>query len=547
MGPESLKLRLLKTVLLFLIALAGTGSLFAQKTVDLQQAKVLKGSRTPAGEQFQKLIGDVILVQNQTTIYCDSAYLFKARNFVEAFGKVRITEGDSLVITGKKLEYDGNTKVAKLRQNVVFTKLATATLYTDILDYDRVANVATYIKGGRLVDSINVLTSNKGYYNSTTNMASFKKDVEVKNPDYTMYADSMQYNSRSKVIYFRTPTTVISKDSSSFVYNLGEYDTQTKKSILESGFGESVEYKMKSDHYELDDLRKIYKSRGNVVMTSKKENLVIYGQSADYYKEKGLSKVYNNAYLAKVTDQDTLFMTADTLVSIENDDPQKKRLLAYHNVKIYRTDMRGLADSVEYRSADSTIYFYKDPILWSEGNQMTADSISMLIKNSTIDRIFLKVNSFVISRDTLINYNQIKGRKMEAIFVDGKINKVIVNGNGESIYFALEENKKDSVDAKAMGLNKIICSDITLRFANGQLNNLTFFKKPDARFIPPHEMKEEDKRLPGFEWRETEKPERKDVVRTGSVEPQKKAIPKPRTKTQQTERPAAKIPRPEDK
>jgi lipopolysaccharide export system protein LptA len=402
--------------------------------------------------------------------------------------------------------------VAKLRKNVVFTKLATATLYTEYLDFDRVANMAYYINGGRLVDSINVLTSRKGYYNSTSNMASFKRSVVVTNPDYTMTSDSLQYNSRTKVIYFRTPTTVVNKDSSRFVYNSGQYDTRTKQSDLALGSGESEEYKIKSDDFFLDDLRRIYKLRGNVVMTSKKENLIIYGQSADYLRYKGVSKVYNNAYLAKITDNDTLFMSADTLVSIESDDPSKKRLLAYHNVKIFKTDLQGLADSVEYRSADSTIYFYKNPILWSEGNQMTADSISMLIKNNTIDRIFLNVNSFVISRDTLTNFNQIKGRKMEAEFRKGNINKVFVTGNGESLYFALEENKKDSV-SKAMGLNKILCSRMTLRFIEGKLNNLSFYVKPDAHFIPPHELKEEDKQLPGFSWREKDKPRRRDVVK----------------------------------
>ena len=123
------------------------------------------------------LLGNVILVQNKTTIYCDSAYLYKKRNFVEAFGQVRIVEGDSITITGNKLEYDGNTKKAKLRNNVVFTKLATSTLYTDNLDFDRPKNLAYYFNGGRLVDSINVLTSQKGYYDLNSNMASFKKNV----------------------------------------------------------------------------------------------------------------------------------------------------------------------------------------------------------------------------------------------------------------------------------------------------------------------------------------------------------------------------------
>src|SRR5690606_34190920 len=151
---------------------------------------------------------------------------------------------------------------------------------------------------------------------------------------------------------------------------------------LMTGTGETVEYKIVSKDYQLDDIRKVYRLRGDVVMTSKKDNLVIYGQAADYYKTKGYSKVYNNDYVAKVTDNnDTLFIAADTLVSIEHEDPSKKRLLAYNNVRIYKSDMQGVADSLEYREADSVLYFYRQPVIWTEGNQMTADSIRMLIRN----------------------------------------------------------------------------------------------------------------------------------------------------------------------
>ncbi len=135
-------------------------------------------------------------------------------------------------------------------------------------------------------------------------------------------------------------------------------------------------------------------------------------------------------------------MAADTLVSIDNVDESKKRLLAYNKVKIFKPDLQGVADSVEYRMADSTIYFYQDPVLWSEGNQMTADSIRMLLKNNTIDRIFMNVNAFVISKDSLFNYNQIKGRKMTAEFKGKKLHRVVVEGNGESIYYALSEEEE---------------------------------------------------------------------------------------------------------
>jgi lipopolysaccharide export system protein LptA len=497
------------TRIAFILLLTGAApAAFAQKKVKLRQADLAKGGKKD-GERYERLLGNVIFTQNKTTIFCDSAHFFKKLNSLDAFGKVRITEGDSVNITGRKLEYDGNKKIAKMRSNVVFTKLATATLYTDFLDYSRATNIAYYFNNGKLVDSANVLTSNKGYYNVNNNLASFKNNVKVVNPDYTMYADSLQYNSRTKVIYFVTKTRVVyTKDSSSFIYESGRYNTATRVSDLKQGVGESQDYTIVGKSYDLDALKNIFKVRGDVVMTHKKEQLIIYGQASDYFKNEGITKVYNNAYVAKITDNsDTLFMRADTLVSVDNEDPAKKRLLAYHNVKIFKKDLQGIADSLEYRTADSIIFFYNKPVLWSQGNQLTADSISMLIKNNSINKIFLVANAFVISTDTLLNFNQIKGRKMTANIADSKINRVLVEGNGESLYFALDE--KNSL---LMGMNKIICSNIIIRFKEGRVNNLSFYVKPDANFIPPHELKKENLTLKGYSWKVDEKPTKDDVI-----------------------------------
>ena len=501
--------------MLFMVAMMLTlaNSAFGQKRVRLKDADVLRSGRS-GDVRFQRLIGNVVFVQNETTIYCDSAHFYRKENSVEAFGNVRIIEGDSITITGSRLVYDGDEKTAKFRRNVVFNKLKTATLYTNNLDYARGPNIANYFSGGRLVDSINVLTSNKGYYNVNTNLASFKGNVVVTNPDYTMYADSMQYNSRTKYIYFVSETTVINKDSSRAVYQGGTYNTITKVSDLREGIGESDDYTIEGEEYDLDARRNIARVRGNVVMTSKKENLIIYGQASDYFRNQGITKVYNDAFVAKITeDNDTLFMTADTLVSIDSDDPEKKKILAYNNVKIYKGDLQGIADSLEYRAVDSMIYFYQDPVLWTEGNQMTADSVSMLIENNTISKMFLVDNAFVISQDTLKNFNQIKGREMTAEFANRKINRVIVEGNGESLFFALDDE-----DQSFMGMNKIICSNITIRFKDGKVNNLSFYVKPEASFIPPHELKKEERTLKGFEWRAEDKPTRDQVVK-GNVAP----------------------------
>lgn len=481
----------------------------AQKRVKLEHADRLKrGIRD--NEKYERLLGNVVFTQNKTTIYCDSAHFFKEKNSITAFGRIRITEGDSVTVTANNLEYDGNLRKAKLRKNVVFTKLATATLYTDYLDYDRPTNLAYYFNNGKLVDSVNVLTSTKGYYNLNNNLSAFKKEVVVTNPDYTMYADSLQYNSKSKIIYFVTPTTVIDKDSAKFIYQQGQYNTQEKKSDLKEGAGESLSYKISGNQYSLDDQKKIYRVRGNVVMTSKEQNLIIYGQASDAYRLQNIAKVYNNAYLAKITDEgDTLFLSADTLVSIDSTDPKKKRVLAYHNVKIFKKDLQGIADSLEYRLADSLLVFYKKPVLWTNDNQMSADSVSMQIENNTIRRIFLKTNAFVVSEDTTIHdFNQIKGRTMIAEIKNRKIDKVQVNGNAENLYFALDEKTK-----AMMGMNKMISSSILIKFKEGKLFTFHAYVKPEAKFIPPHELTPEDKKLKGFNWQLDKRPKKEDVVK----------------------------------
>ncbi|MBX2967107.1 MAG: Organic solvent tolerance protein OstA [Cyclobacteriaceae bacterium] len=493
---------------LLVLVLFSAGSALAQSRVTLKQADQLRGG-VKDGERFDRVIGNVIFEQGRTTIYCDSALFYRAKNTVEAFGHVRIIEGDSVTITSNKADYDGNTRIARLRNNVVFTKLAQATLYTDYLDFDRLKNEAYYFNGGRLVDSINTLTSNKGYYQVNTNMASFKRNVNVKNPDYTMKSDSLQYNSATKVIYFRTETTVIDNEGSTFVYEGGEYDTKTQQSDIKQGQAESPSYTLTGKKIKLDDIRKYYTISGDVVMTHKEENLTIYGDDSIFDKQQGIAKVYNNAWLAQVTEEgDTLFLSADTLVSIDSQDPAKKRLLAYHNVKIFKSDLQGLADSLEYRQADSMMFFYKAPVLWTAGNQMTGDTITMLIENKTISKIFLSSNSFVISTDTLKNFNQIKGRKMTAFFRDKKLNRVNVDGNGESIYFALDDKTN-----MLMGMNKIICSNIVIRFKDSQVNNLSFYTNPEADFVPPHELKKDEMLLPGFDWKINARPERADVVK----------------------------------
>ncbi len=509
----------MRILALFVLLITLSPACLGQRKVKLKQAETLRGS-IQDGVRADWVIGNVIFVQNQTTIYCDSAIFNKQKNAVDAYGRIRITDGDSVTVTASRLTYDGNKKIAYLRRSVVFTKLGTATLHTDFLDYDRANNKARYFNNGKLVDSTNTLTSQKGYYDLSSNLASFKTDVVAVNKENTLKSDTLQYHSRTKIIYFRAHTEVKDTEGRVGYYEQGFYDTKSKVSDLARGDFETPKYKLKGSTLFLDDVKQFYRAVGNVVMTSKEENMLIYGDDGYYNKKDMISKVHGHAYVARIgDDQDTLFISADTLVSIDSNDPRKKRLLAYRNVRIFKSDLQGRADSLAYQASDSTMYFYGDPVLWTEGNQMTADSISVLVLKKKINRIYMVSSAFVASTDSLKNYNQIKGRKMTAYFDDKNIHHVIVEGNGESLYFALqelEEKLNDSTQVHASivtGMNKIICSNMRINFRLGKIHNISFYVKPDASFIPPQELKQEDTVLRGFRWRAADRPTRGTVVK----------------------------------
>lgn len=501
--------------LLFFLSLLSMTAL--GQRVRLEHADILKGGQEK-GERIAKPTGNVIFKQGRTTIFCDSAILRKTENTIEAFGKIRILEGDSITITAGKLFYDGNKRIARLRKNVVFVKLKTVTLYTDNLDYYRNKNLATYFNGGKLVDTTNVLTSKKGYLNTISSIASFKKDVVGENQDMTFKSDTLQYQTKTKIVNFLAPATVTDKDGKVIQYNKGFYNTISRVSVLNDGVIETKSNLMKGDQYKTDEAKLFYQAIGHVQITAKEDDMIIFGDQGDYYKGLGKTKIFGNAYVARFDDSaDTLFLRADTLISVEGKDGRTKYLLGYPKVRVFKSDLQASADSLVYHSADSMMVFYRDPVLWNSGNQMTADTIRMTTKNKNLDRIYMISNSFVASEDELENYNQIKGRKMVAHLKANKISHVDVEGNGESLYYALETRKleADSIQATLTvmtGMNRIICSDMKINFNEGKVNNISFYVSPDAKFIPPQDFKEEETRLKGFLWRGSERPTRESVT-----------------------------------
>ncbi len=459
------------------------------------------------GQETRRLLGNVRLRQGTTHITCDSAYVYSYRNFAELFGHVRIVQNDSIVITGNNGTYDGQIRLAKMRENVVLND-GTKTLTTQQLDYEMNTSTAYYPNNGTIVEGENTIVSKQGYYNTQTKVFTFEKDVVMTSPTYRLTSDRVIYNSLSKVAYFTTLTR-IEGNSGTLVSKDGEYNTATGQSEFRGR--SSIEYDsyiLTGDRLTHDKKQELGVATGNVLLFAQKDSVIVEGDTGRYFGQVGLSKVHGKALLKKIMKQDTLYVTGDTLVSVENKETNVKKIFAYNHVRIFKKDLQGKCDSLVYNQTDSTIQFYRDPVLWNVESQLTADTVRIQLVNNTIDRMFLKTNSFVISLDTLRNYNQVKGRQMVAYFdTTSQLYRVTVNGNGENVTWVLNDENNN-----VRGVNKVECSNMIINLIDGKVNRVAFLNKPDAVFIPPHEIVEPDTRLRGFKWREKEKPTRKEVL-----------------------------------
>ena len=459
------------------------------------------------GETYQKITGpNIVFRQGTTYYYCEEALYNKKKNILEAIGGIRIKDS-TLTITGKKLIFDGNSKIAQIRQNVVLTN-ATMKLYTEYLDYNIGDNTANYFNGGKIIDDKSTLTSKKGFIDQDNNYVLFTDSVVAINPEFKILTNNLKYHLITKDATCTGPTRIINEKGEETYTTYINYNTKSKVTNLDKGSRiEGTEYQFFGDKIVYDDQKKITRAEKNVRLVSKKENVVVEGDFGLNDKKKGITKMHGNILMLNPMEQDTLYITADTLVAIDSDDPKEKRLLAYHHVKMYKADLKGKCDSLVYHSSDSTIHFYGNPIMWSEKNQIVSDSMYAELKNNKLDKIHFRLNALIISEDTVKNFNQLKGKNMTAFFNKGKINRVNVYGNGESIYFAVEG------DSLTVGMNRVKCSNMLIGFTDkGKIQKISFLNTPDGNFIPPHELAEPQKKLKGFKWRVEEQPTKKEVV-----------------------------------
>ncbi len=499
-----------KYIFLFLLCVATTSIAVSQDTepqkkkskkIEILHADLWQVDET-IDKDLQQLLGNVSLKHEDVLMNCDSAYYYQDVNQVKAFGNIHIQQGDTLHLYGNYLFYDGETEFAFVEGDVELIDKETH-LFTTAVTYDFVTDIAHYNNYGRIINGDNTLTSRIGIYYASENLYHFKDSVKIVNPDYIMTADTMDYNTESETALFTGPSELVG-DSLYLYCEKGWYDTKYDiTSIWENALIDNMQQIIKGDSLYYEDNTGFGESFGNISITDTTDNLIVKGHYAWYYKEPERFMVTDSAVFIQVSDEDSLFLHADTISAltsvVDTSGSGFRTMKAYYKCRVFSKDMQAKCDSLSYSFRDSVIRLYTDPILWSEENQLTSDSMAVFTKNRKADRLELYNMAFVTSQVDTMRYNQIKGRSLTGYFEDNELYRIVITGNGESIYYLIDNEE-------LVGVNRAVCSNIEIFVEDGKITEIYEHQEPEGFIDPPSQIPGDNPRLEGFSWYDTLRP-----------------------------------------
>ena len=425
-------------------------------------------------------------------MYCDSAYFFEATNSLEAFSNVRMEQGDTLFVYGNYLFYDGNTRIAYLRENVRMEN-GQVTLFTDSLNYERMPDIGYYFEGGLIVDSLNQLSSFYGQYSPSTKLAVFNDSVRLENERFTLYSDTLHYRTDTKIATILGPSVIVS-DSGTIYSSRGWYDTVNDMSmLLDRSRVVSGDCVLTGDSIAYDRKVGFGEAFGGMSIQDTARHVTLEGEYGFYDERTDYAFATDSARFLEYSQGDTLFLHADTLRMVTIDSTYRE-IKAYYGVRFYRTDLQGVCDSMQFNTRDSVLYMFTEPIVWNEQYQIFGDTILIFMNDSSIDRAHVKQFAFAIQQVDSVSFNQLKGNDLMAYFEGQAVKRIDVSGNAESIFFPMEK------DGSMVGMNETKSGFLTMWLKENKLDRLKIWPSPMGTMTPIPDLTPEQKFLKDFSW-----------------------------------------------
>jgi lipopolysaccharide export system protein LptA len=472
--------------------------------------------------------GQVYIVHEGVEMWCDQAFVYFKDNFVKAYGKVRISQGDTVSMSSKYGEYNGNTSFAFAAGDVTLTEPKT-TLKTDTLYFDRIKQQAYYRTGGTVRDTASVLTSRIGRYYTETKKYQFLSDVKIVNPKYTVFSPQLDFYSESGGAYLYGESKIVSETSTVYCER-GYYNTRNntghfvKNSRVDYNnrilYGDSIFFNRNTGFAS---------ATNNIKVLDTLNKSIIRGHYAEVFRQQDSVFITKRAVAVTLQENDSVYVHADTLRVTGK--PENRVIKGFYRARIFKQGLEGeeptsgKCDSIYVNEKLGITKMLREPILWTGENQMTGDTIHLLNNKLTDQLDTLKVfnNAFLVQKDSA-GYNQVKGERLIGLFTNNQLDTVNIIKNTQVIFYS--RNDKEEL----VGINNTTSSSIQMYLENQKIMGIRFLKKVPGKVYPPSKFPENARILPGFIWRGDERLMTKQDLFKGKpapILPKIKGIPLP--------------------
>ncbi len=454
------------------------------------------------------LVGHVRLYHDGMFLDCDSARFYKDDNTFNAYGHVKMVQGDTLTLTCDTMLYDGPMMQAHANGNAVLTHRKTK-LVTSVIDYDRLEGVGFYPRHGVLYDEDNVLNSDYGQYTPSLSQAIFRDNVVLENPKFTLKTNELYYYSNTKLAEIVSESNIVSSDST-FIYAIkGNYNTQTgQANLLERSHIYKDMRDIVGDSLYCDKDKGISEAFYNVILTDVENKCMLTGDYCRYEENTGTAIATDSAVCYEFSGLDTLYVHGDTLKMItynQKTDSAYHDLFAYHKVRMFRNDFQGVCDSLVTHELDSCTYLYGQPILWNEGQQVFGEEIRVYNNDSTIDWIHIINQAMTIEELDSMSYNQVASKEMFCYFKDGVLSENYAKGNVYVSYFMDED------DGSRIGMNYTETTELRVFMEDKKIFKI-WMPASNHTMYPPFAIPQDKRYLGGFAWFDYIRPKSKDDI-----------------------------------
>lgn len=518
-------------------------------------------------DNFLTAAGDVRIVQpDSVIIFSDSLFYHGNEREASLFGEVVLTDGKATLFTDR-MDYDLDTEIAvypngalivrdsaqlSSKSGAYHVKTSQAyfkgevriahpdfTLAADSLEYNTASETAFFRGPTNIQQDTRLIYCEAGYYDTDANYAVFRQNARFSDPkdQQLATADQIVYDGERGLYrlegnaYFEDSTKAVNADTILYDENLKQYTFLGKPKFKDRNSTQAVTSdfttydeatntmrfrnnvvvvdstkELRTDSLDYNRATHEGQARGHVVWRDTVENSMLTCGSADYNDSTGYLLAYQRPELVFLIDGDSLWLWADTLRSLPDSVGSEARTLyGYHHVQVYKSNLQALSDSLVFRSRDSVFTFFQEPILWADTTQFTADTLLVGLKMKKIDHVNLYNRAFILNRPDSLYFNQIKGDDIAVRFVEGNVRTMHVYREGEAVYYVQDNSKAYS------GVNKTVCEDMLLFFANNKVETIRFYKNPKAVLYPMRQVNHRSLQLEGFDWQDGKKPTRKRV------------------------------------